>query len=72
MFQANFINNRIGKVGQIYKNNILLYSGEIQNDKPHGLGTKYNTNKTIQYHGMFINGKIKEVEEPGELEEQVN
>jgi hypothetical protein len=78
MFQANFINNRIGKVGQIYKNNILLYSGEIVNDKPHGLGTKYNTNNTIMYHGMFIDGKIQveveveELEEPGELEQQVN
>ena len=53
-FQANFVNNLIDRIGQIYKNNILFYSREIVNDKPHGLGTKYNPDNTIKYHGIFI------------------
>jgi len=59
IYQAIFIDNRIDKVGQIYRDNILYYAGEIRNDKPHGFGTKYNTNNTVKYRGMFFDGKFQ-------------
>jgi antitoxin component YwqK of YwqJK toxin-antitoxin module len=71
-----FVNNRIDRVGQIYKNDILFYSGEIVNDKPHGLGTKYNSNNSVKHHGIFINGKFQDLEEEekedGEIGEHLN
>ena len=56
-YEGYFVDNKFDGEGKIFRDNRLLYAGELKEGKMNGFGTLYDNKGNIKYIGHFINNE---------------